>query len=77
MPDNVLLLFQSPYSAKLNPAEKIWWKIKKAVTNITFLSQEEVSEFLSKQIKALSKENIIRICNFEYCNQASELWPIL
>jgi transposase len=32
VPDNVALLFIPPYSPELNPAEKIWLKMKRAFT---------------------------------------------
>ena len=30
IPKNIALLFITPYSPELNPAEKIWWKMKRA-----------------------------------------------
>ena len=29
IPDNIALLFLPPYSPELNPAEKVWWMIKR------------------------------------------------
>ena len=34
-PDNIHLLFIPPYSPELNPAEKIWWKMKKGILRKT------------------------------------------
>lgn len=53
LPDNVVLLFQPPYSPELNPAEKIWWRIKRAATNIVFPSKEKLSGFISQQVAKL------------------------
>ncbi len=77
LPDNVALLFQPPYSPELNPAEKIWWRIKRAATNIAFPSQEKLSESLSEQVRALSKETVMSITSFGYYKKAEHLWAIL
>ena len=77
LPDNVVLLFQPPYSPELNPAEKIWWRIKRAATNIAFASQKELSQFLAEQIRTITDKEVINTCNFEYYQNAKQLWAIL
>ncbi len=66
IPDNIVLLFIPPYSPELNPAEKVWWKIKREFTNKLHKSIDEVSEFIKNQVGKLTNENIVSICGFEY-----------
>jgi transposase len=66
-----------PYSPELNPAEKIWWRIKRAFVNKTFPNLDELGDFIDLQIQALSTDEVVSICRFGYIKQASSLWPIL
>ena len=38
IPENIVLIFLPPYSPELNPAEKIWAKLKRTFTNRLFNS---------------------------------------
>jgi len=76
LPDNVALLFQPPYSPELNPAEKIWWRFKRAATNLAFPDKDKFQEFISKQLNDLSKEIVMSICGFDYYKKAQDLWLI-
>ena len=76
VPNNIILIFIPPYSPELNPAEKIWWKYKRAFTNKFFKSLDQVSEFISSQVISLSAENVKSICGFEYFF-SSNYWTIL
>lgn len=50
IPDNIALLFLPPYSPELNPAEKVWWILKKAVSMKVFKSIDDLSEKLEQII---------------------------
>lgn len=76
-PDNVRPLFQPPYSPELNPAEKIWWRIKRAFSNKTFQTLDHLSEFLALQVRSLSNSEVRSICDFDYFKPANPLWTIL
>lgn len=76
-PSNVRPLFLPPYCPELNPAEKIWWRIKRAFTNKTFDSLDQVSTFLAQEVRSLSNEEVRSICGFDYFRTARQLWPIL
>ena len=61
IPDNILLIFQPPYSPELNPSERIWSHIKKELSweiseNLDGL-KEKVGAFLGE----LSTEEIASI----------------
>jgi len=75
IPANICLIFLPPYSPELNPAEKMWAIIKRNFTNQLFKNLEQIGEFISLTIKALSPEQIIKTCNYEYAF-VSDIWTI-
>lgn len=66
IPDNIALVFIPPYSPELNPAEKIWWKMKRAFSGKLHKTLENVSAFISKQVTNLTNEQVIKTCQYEY-----------
>lgn len=76
-PVNIRPLFLPPYSPELNPAEKIWWRFKRAVTNKTIQTLDQCSEFIAQQVRSLSAAAVQSICNFPYFQPARSLWVIL
>lgn len=66
LPDNIALIFIPPYSPELNPAEKIWWRMKRAFTGKLHKSLNAVSEFIKNQVKTLTNEIVEKTCKFEY-----------
>ncbi|MBL0127627.1 MAG: transposase [Flavobacteriales bacterium] len=75
-PLNVRPLFLPPYAPELNPAEKVWWRFKRAYTNMTFETLDQLSDFIAKQVHSLSPTEVKSICNFDYFNIARHLWAI-
>jgi len=71
IPQNIALVFLPPYSPELNPAEKIWWTIKRAYTSKLFQTLDDISVFIDYEINRLTTDNVISICAYEYiysCN---------
>ena len=66
IPPNIKLLFIPPYSPELNPAEKIWWRMKRAFTGKLHKSLDEVSEFIIDQVNKLTNEIVESTCKYEY-----------
>jgi transposase len=66
IPHNITLLFIPPYSPELNPAEKIWWRIKRHFTGKSFPELDALSEFISIEVKNLSPQVVKSICSFDY-----------
>jgi transposase len=66
IPNNIELVFIPPYSPELNPAEKIWWKMKRDFTGKLHYNLEAVSEFITKQVNNLTPQKVKNICNFQY-----------
>lgn len=75
-PRNILPLFLPPYCPELNPAEKVWWRFKRAFANRVFNSLDHLSEFISEQVKHLNSHDVRSICDFEYFRSAKALWTI-
>jgi transposase len=66
IPDDIALLFIPPYSPELNPAEKIWWKMKRDFSGKLHESLENVSHFIKNQVTILTEEHVKSICSYEY-----------
>ena len=66
IPDNIALLFIPPYSPELNPAEKIWWKMKRAFSGKLHKTLDNVSVFIENQVTSLTNEHVKGICMFQY-----------
>jgi transposase len=76
-PTNILPLFLPPYSPELNPAEKIWWRFKRAFSNQVFHSLDQLSIFIAQQVNALDRATVQSTCQFDYFSPARTLWTIL
>lgn len=66
IPDNIILIFQPPYSPELNASENMWARYKRAFTNKIHKSLDEISVFLNDFTKQLIPEYIMKTTNFEY-----------
>ena len=66
IPDNIKLIFLPPYSPELNPAEKMWARLKRKFTNKLFHSLEQVSLFIDDAVNNLDKKSIISTCAYKY-----------
>ena len=66
IPENICLLFIPPYSPELNPAEKIWWKMKRAFSGKLHKTLEEVSEFINAEVARLTEKTVKSTCGFDY-----------
>jgi len=66
IPNNIKLVFLPPYSPELNPAEKMWARLKRAFTNKLFKSLEEISVFMDNAAKEINKGIVISTCAYKY-----------
>ena len=67
IPDNIALIFLPPYSPELNPAEKVWWVLKRELKMRTFKTIKEIQTALSDAIKRLiTKEAMKQLTGFSY-----------
>lgn len=66
IPENIILVFLPPYSPELNPAEKIWQRIKRNFTNRLHKTLDDLSEFITNEVKLLNGEIVKSTCSFKY-----------
>ena len=66
IPDNIKLVFLPPYSPELNPAEKMWAKLKRYFTNKLFHSMEEISLFIDNAVNEITHDIVIATCAYKY-----------
>lgn len=66
IPKNIVLMFLPPYSPELNPAEKMWQKMKRDFTNRLYSDLKQLSEFITKATKSITPNIVMKTCSFEY-----------
>ena len=70
VPDNIILLFQPPYSPQVNPIERLWKEIKKHLKWELFENLDSLRNKLSKVLSGLSKEAITSITGWDFILKA-------
>ncbi len=70
--ENIVPLFQPPYSPELNPVENIWHHIRESGSfkNTTFKDLDEVETKLAIELNNLDKETTKSISLFHWINSA-------
>jgi transposase len=58
IPDNILLIFQPPYSPELNQIERVWQHIKQEFSWEIYDSLDEIKEKVRAFIEKFSRETI-------------------
>jgi transposase len=67
IPHNTGLIFLPPYSPELNPAEKIWWLLKKQINNRVFKTMGELQTAMELSIAAkLTTQQIKSITGYQF-----------
>jgi transposase len=66
IPDNIILIFQPPYSPELNPIERIWSHIKQELSWEISESLEDIKEKVGAFLEEFSAEQIASIAGWDY-----------
>jgi len=66
IPDNIILLFQPPYSPELNPIERLWQHLKKDLRWVLFKDLTQLQTKVDKLIADLSHETVASITGFRF-----------
>lgn len=66
IPDNIILLFQPPYSPELNPIERLWQALKQDLKWELFSNLDELHYFLDRSLKKLTPEFIASVCGYNF-----------
>ena len=74
IPQNIILIFQPPYSPEVNPAERIWAWYKRDFTNKVFKSINEIVDFITNKSQQLSPQIVKSITQYPYI--FSDYWTV-
>ena len=66
IPDNIVLLFQPPYSPQVNPIERFWKELKKQLKWQLFDDLDDLRQTLSKEINQLTPELISSVSGWKF-----------
>lgn len=67
IPENIVLLFLPPYSPELNPAEKVWWLLKREFVCQTFENMNQLRNHIDLSLKKIiDVKKIKSLCSYEY-----------
>ena len=66
VPDNIILLFQPPYSPELNPIERLWQALKKDLKWEIFSDLDELHLFLDRLLTNLTPKFISSVCGYGF-----------
>jgi transposase len=66
IPENIVLVFLPPYSPELNPAEKMWARLKRKFTGKIYKTLDQISVFISRAIKKFTIKSVKKTCAFDY-----------
>ena len=58
IPENIALVFLPPYSPELNPAEKMWARLKRKFTGKIYKTLDQISVFISRAIKKIIVKSV-------------------
>ena len=66
IPDNVVLLFQPPYSPELNPIERLWQDIKAKLFCQVYQTIEDMQTKMTEILRTYSNATITKRTGFPY-----------
>ena len=66
VPENIILLFQPPYSPELNPIERLWQALKQDLKWELFSDLDELHCFLDRALKKLTPKFIVSVCGYSF-----------
>jgi len=70
IPDNILLIFQPPYSPELNPIERVWEHIKQELSWEVYDNLDEIKEKVCAFIENFSLLTIASLTGWDYIQSA-------
>jgi hypothetical protein len=60
IPKNIALIFLPPYSPELNPAEKVWWMIKRELKMKLFKTMKELQNAITIAVQKICTDHRIK-----------------
>lgn len=65
-PENVIPIFQPPYSPELNPIERVWQAIKREMKWEIYETLDKVKERVREVLEGLTPERLRSLCGWDY-----------
>ena len=66
IPNNVVLLFQPPYSPDVNPIERVWQSMKDQLRWLNLKSLEELRGEVNKIIQSITPSQLASLTSFDF-----------
>ncbi len=66
LPDNVILLFQPPYSPEVNPIERLWQELKRSLAWMHVESMAHLQQVISRWVNRLSPEEVKSLTQWDW-----------
>lgn len=66
IPDNVVLLFQPPYSPDVNPIERVWQSFKDQLAWLNFKSLSTLCKELDEMIQSILPAQLASLTGFDF-----------
>ena len=76
-PDNVMLLYQPPYSPQVNSSERLWQWSKGEIANTLFANIDHLKASLNRLFQAKPKEFFASLTSMEFVSDALQKISIL
>jgi putative transposase len=70
LPDNVILLFQPPYSPELNPIERLWEFLKQDLKWELFNDLKQLQDKVDELIEKLTVQQVASITGYSFILEA-------
>ncbi len=77
IPDNIILLFQPPYSPELNPIERLWEHLKRDLKWELFSNLKQLQDKVDELIDALTPQQVASITGYSFILDALSVASIL
>lgn len=70
IPENIILLFQPPYSPELNPIERVWEYLKKDLKWELFENLDNLRSLVAQLLTQLTPEIVASLTGYDYILKA-------
>ncbi len=77
IPDNVILLFQPPYSPELNPIERLWEYLKQDLKWELFSDLQHLQDKVDELIDPLTPQQVASVTGYSFILDAPSVANIL
>jgi transposase len=77
IPNNIILLFQPPYSPELNPIERLWEYLKRDLKSELFSNLKQLQDKVDELIDALTPQQVASITGYRFILDALSVSSLL